>query len=350
MSACGIEDCDRSVTGRGLCRKHYLQQWRAGTITDAPLRDRSVASCPPEHEHDLESCWRDHGCRCGQCRHLRKMERQRNRSRMRAYGRDYTVPRVPLAPVRSHVVQLMQHGGLERIADAAQVSRSAVLDIYFGYRGAAKKARPAPTTVRASTAQRIMSIAPDDIDAAFVSATGTRRRLQALVAVGYSESELARALGVLVTNLSPLMLGSRPRVTVSTYRAVCDLFAANWANPVRSAAGDRARALAKRNGWSGPLAWDDIDDPTETPNVVGDPDAQRSPIDEMAVDLAVSGELVKLNGAERRVAVARLHAERWSDARIAETLHISERTALRIRQELGLKAFEYSELRQVGAA
>lgn len=84
---CSEDECDRPVTARGMCRMHYLREWRSGSVTAAPLRDRGRHTCPVDHPHDLDTCWRDHGCRCDQCRHLRKMERQRRRNRMIAYGR-----------------------------------------------------------------------------------------------------------------------------------------------------------------------------------------------------------------------------------------------------------------------
>jgi hypothetical protein len=216
--------------------------------------------------------------------------------------------------------------------------------------------------------------------------TGTTRRLQALVAIGYTQTELAARLAIHTQYL--WVLTNRPSAQVSqkTYSAVRSLFAALWAHPVEGPPGRRGRSLARKHGWVGPLAWDDIDDPSETPNVHGvQPvttevvrvyetsiyvdlnglwperlfivslrlETETVPaelIDDVAVDLAIRGEAVKLTAAERRVAVTRLHAERWSDKRIAATLHIVDRTVLRIRQDLGLQAFDFSEIRQVDAA
>ena len=317
---------------------HYLREWRSGDVVSRPVRDRSLSVCPDDHPHDLETCWLGHNCRCEQCRHLRKMERQRRRNRMVAYGRSYVEERVPVGPVRDHVVALMAHAGLERIADAAQVSRSLLLDIYFGYRGRQKAHRRSePQSVRASLAERVLAVTPEMLDAAFVPSVGTVRRLQALVAVGYSESELASRLGVLVTNLSGIILGKRSRVTAATYEAVRELFAECWAHPKRGRVGERSRALAKSHRWVGPLAWDDIDDPRETPNLAGEFTGEPQ-LDEIAIEEAMLGRPVKLRHGERREVVRRLNALKLNDQEIATRMHIADRTVLRIRQELGLAA------------
>jgi DNA-binding LacI/PurR family transcriptional regulator len=103
------------------------------------------------------------------------------------------------------------------------------------------------------------------------------------------------------------------------------------------------RALAK--GWVSPLAWDDIDNDPEPVTTEA-----TDEIDEVAVTLACDGQKVKLNPVERREAVRRLHAERYTDPLIAETIGCGTKTALLIRQELGLKTWPYSELVKRGAA
>jgi hypothetical protein len=104
---------------------------------------------------------------------------------------------------------------------------------------------------------------------------------------------------------------------------------------------NRSLGYAKTRRWLLPLAWDDIEPPIAS---------DAGGIDEMAVELTFLGEHVRLSIVERRAAVIRLYAERWSNRRIAETLRITARTVLRIRQELGLEAFDFADLRPVGAA
>lgn len=369
---CGETDCAEPIVARGVCRVHYLQAWRAKTLDELPTTSRERVVCPADHPHDLATCYELHNCRCDGCRRLRRIDRRLRRAELSALGRvdEIRGGRAPAEPVREHLTKLMMHAGLDRIADAAGVRRSTVGNLYYGPRGSSKRnAGTPPQTVHTTIAEQLLAVTPEQIDAAFRDSTGTVRRLRALVATGHSQTVLAQHLGVDRGNLSGLIHGKRPRVSAKTYAATCELFSELWAHPVQGSAGERSRTLAKAHGWVGPLAWDDIDDPAEVANVRGpkkkrikepvDPDnpevlnaprVKEPVIDEIAVELAIKGERVKLTSDERCEAVTRLHRERWSDKRIAAALHVTDRTVLRIRQRLGLEAFDFSEIRQVESA
>lgn len=338
--SCSARDCGRPVTARGMCRRHYLQAWRAGTLDASALRDRHVEVCPPEHPHDLETCWLEHSCRCMQCRHARKMERQRRRNRLLAYDQAVTQPRVPAHKVRRHVLALRDQGlGLDRIADAAGVSRSVVADVVYGPRGAEKAGNPARfikyRTVRVDHANKLLAVTTNQVDAAYISPVGTQRRLQALVAIGYTQTHLAEQLEMRVGNLSKIILGHRPRLRVETHQAVYQVFTRLWSTPQHGKRADASRRLAARRGWLGPLHWDDIDhDPAPaTVDLL-----EEFVIDEAAVTLACSGEQVKLRPQERREGIRRLHAAKLTDGQIATRLHMAPETVQRIRKQLQLPA------------
>ena len=59
-------------------------------------------------------------------------------------------------------------------------------------------------------------------------------------------------------------------------------------------------------------------------------------VDAVAVELALSGLVVKLSFDERREAVRQGVARRWSDSEISRRIGVADRTVLRIRGELGL--------------
>lgn len=263
---CSHEACDRLVVGRGLCRMHYLQEWRAGTVADRPGRAVQKRECPEvddAHAHTHDGCWEKHGCRCGLCVHSRRMEMQHRRKRLRAYGRTDQIggDRVDAGPVRAHVESILAEGiGGERIAEAAGVPRSVILDLRYGRRGKAATSGPRVlTTVLRVHAEPLMALNAADIDRAFLPSQGTVRRLRALVAIGWTQTELSERMGMQVTNFTRLILGYRPRVTAATAEAADDLFRTLWSEPRTGGWADRARRIAVSRSWVGPLGWDDID-------------------------------------------------------------------------------------------
>lgn len=334
---CTVDGCELTVVARGLCRRHYLQEWRAGTIAEHSTRRPHV--CPASHPHD-HSCYLEHVCRCGSCRREQKNWRQRHAARMKAYGRDHRIspPRVDAGPAREHLRALLDAGcGLERVSEASGVGRGVLADLAYGRRGKARKQRSA-MTIRADHAARLLSTTVGDVERGLVNATGTRRRLQALVTIGWTQTELAHRLGVLVTNLNKTITGRHPVVLASTAHNVADLYDRLSMTPKTGTWANHARKIAAEHGWMPPLAWDDIDnDPS--PPVAPDSGAD----DELAISYACEGLPVKLTLTERRAAVARLHTKRLSDKQIADRLGITSQTVLRIRDELKLPGWTKSE-------
>lgn len=336
-------ECGAPSVARRLCRKHYLQVWRAGKTEEHASSRAPVHECPRTdgHEHTVDGCWTLHGCRCGTCRHSRLMERQRRRSRLRAYGREDQIRprRVDAAPVRETFERLLASGfALDRIATAAGVSPSALMDLRFGRRGS-QQGTPI-RTISAAVADAIRDLDAGTITTALVPATGTTRRLQALVATGQTQTTLAELLGRTVGNLSPIVNGHRDRVTVATHDAVKVLFDALWNQHPEGPAHDAARRIAKRHRWLPPLAWDDPDTDPEPPTVERDPIM----IDEIAVAQALNGDGPRLTPAERRICVRTLWEQRKSDGLIAATIRCNVKTVEQIREELGLAAFDQTEL------
>lgn len=107
-----------------------------------------------------------------------------------------------------------------------------------------------------------------------VDGTGTRRRLQALVAKGWTQSELARRLHMDKANL-PKTIASN-LVHARTVRAVNALYDELWqADPtthgIPAHLVEAARRKAATNGWAPVGAWDDdtIDNPAAFPDWTG---------------------------------------------------------------------------------
>lgn len=183
-------------------------------------------------------------------------------------------------------------------------------------------------------------------DGAHVDGTGSARRLQALVAIGWPQAHLGARLGVTPSNMTRPVYGGG-QVTAGLARRVAALFDELQLTPGPSG---RARLRAERNGWVAPLAWDEdtIDDPTAEPIVDADEDVDHDPV---AVDRGV--EWMRLRPAFNR---ASQEYRDWIGRRPPltrpERLAVAERLSAEVSVSalsaaLGIRA---SELRTAGVA
>ncbi|WP_246080803.1 helix-turn-helix domain containing protein [Modestobacter altitudinis] len=255
-------------------------------------------------------------------------------NRERSYGR--WQPYVDAHPVHEHIAALRAAGiGVERIAHLADMALSHIRELADPGLGDG----PGTRRVRPATAARILSIGIDDANRAphsRIDATGTRRRLQALIATGWALDLLANRLGRRPTSLERSM--TSPSVTTRTAKDVAELYERleNTPPPRRTgeqqAATDAARTHAAAQGWQPPLAWDDIDrDPT--------PERSARPhtpddVDDIAIERALAGDGIRYNEltpAEQEQVVHRLTERGRSIRDIAAQLATTKRTVSRRR-------------------
>ena len=224
------------------------------------------------HEHGTYAAYTLDKCRCHPCV-AAAVDYERTRLRRIAYGR--WQPYVPAEPARQHVRALMSAGvGLKRIATLTGVPQGTLWKLIYGKtRTGGDRRRTA--RVRQSTHDELLALRPtlDNLSGrAHVDGTGTRRRLQALVALGWSQAQLAARLGMNPSTLSRIIDTDRP-VRAATARAVRDLYRElSDRQPPQDThrqrgAVARARNHAKARGWLVPAWWDDdtIDDPATRP-------------------------------------------------------------------------------------
>lgn len=311
-------------------------------------------ACPPEHKHATNgTCYAVHRCRCDDCR-TGRAEHASARRREQAYGR-YDHGLVDAAPVRKHVEYLQAHGmGWKRIGVVSGVGSTGVSTLVYGRKGPADDPRRGEVLQRTSRvkAEKILAVRPD-LQAlsggALIPSRGTQRRVQALVARGWSQAKIGALVDVTPGNFWRVMKADS--VTAKFALTVMAVYDRLWNTPPPNEewrdriAFSRSLNYAAERRWVAPFGWDDIDLDV-TPPLPDDADG----VDDVAVELAMSGADVRLSKGERRVAVERLWSARFSDARIAERLRFTERTALRIRQELDLPAFKPDEIVTVRAA
>jgi len=320
---------------RHSCDKHRLavertarRAHRAGTrVTRECIHPRS------QHVHGTRAAYVKDRCRCTDCT-AANTAASRTANRQRTYGR--WQPLVDAGPVHDHLVALRAAGiGVERIASFADMSVSHVRKL-----AAPGRAHP---RIRASTATRILNVSVDDAHRAphsRVDATGTRRRLQALVAIGWSPellaTELARSSGSLRRTLTS------PSVTARTAQDVAALYERLSNTPPprdtgdQRTAADAAQVHATAHDWLPPLAWDDIDTDVPPP-----PAATKPPpddVDEIAVERAMAGEDIHyadLTAAEQAQVIRRLTDRGRSLRDIAAQLATTKRTVSRQRAAVG---------------
>lgn len=197
------------------------------------------------------------GCHCADCRAANARYAKLAKFRSDT-GRSVLVD---ARPVRNHLQKLREAGvGKRTIAARSGVSQT-VVDRLLGINSDRPAAR-----VRPETAKRLLSVRVEDVAAGTrVSIVGTQRRLQALIALGWTQTEIAQRVGWTVANLNTLVHGRSPQVNRGTHERVQSVYEELSMLPGPS---DNARRLALRYGWCTPLAWDDdsIDDPASRPS------------------------------------------------------------------------------------
>ncbi|WPH57756.1 hypothetical protein [Mycobacterium phage WXIN] len=174
---------------------------------------------------------------------------------------------VDAAPVVEHIAQLRKKGlGLERIAELACVDRRGLQRFVSGhaqrcYGLTAKKVLDVPIPAVPHEVARL---------GARVDSIGTVRRIRALIAIGYSCTELAKRLDSDTNVVSILSTGRRKQTTAEFASRVEKQFQAlQMEIPPESQGSKKAIARARERGWAPPLAWDEdsIDDLRAKPSV-----------------------------------------------------------------------------------
>jgi transcriptional regulator with XRE-family HTH domain len=191
---------------------------------------------------------------------------QTYRNKQVAYGRWQTVM-VDAGPVRAHLLALRAAGiGNRRIGELSGVSRSALQKMSRNRPGTDQ---PLRSNVWRSTANRILAI-PLEVDnrgyGVRIDSTGSLRRLRALQAIGWTQTEIAHRIGWTLQNLNRYFISDPARINRGTAVTIAKVFNELQLIPGPS---ERSRRHARKHGWAPPLAWDEdtIDDPAAKPDI-----------------------------------------------------------------------------------
>lgn len=288
MSTLVLVRCDCSWSGRydSQARAHYAlsrhscdktQRDRAralrGRERDAAV-DRTPKTCQhkvADHQHGTYAAYTLDGCRCPPCVVARSAYDQ-NRNRQTAYGR--WSPYVDATPAADHLRRLSAAGmGWKRAADAAGVPQSSVYPLLYGRKD--RRRGDPRTRARRQLVDAILAVpmpTVHDLGATTViDGTGTRRRLEALIAAGWSVSAVAERGGIDRQALDSAL--AWVPVAAKTARAVRAVYESigddppPQSTPSQRTSATRSRARAAQHGWVIPAMWDadDLDDPYAAP-------------------------------------------------------------------------------------
>jgi hypothetical protein len=139
--------------------------------------------------------------------------------------------------------------------------------------------------------------------------TGVRRRIQALVAIGYTWERIDDELGEISRQSEKWAAGDTAYVFPATYKKVAEVYERLCmtfppeTTPAEKRAASRSRNRARRLGWVPPLAWLNIDDrnehpantytPTDRATQLADLDELHTGISEVCAHLNITRETLQ---------------------------------------------------------
>ncbi len=245
-----------------------------GRPADHPRPDHTCT----RHTAGARACYVRHGCRCRDCTDTATAVARKYKW-VHGNGRS---AKVPGGPVRAHLARLraagMSTAEIERVTGVPQAT---FRNIESGR----------VTDVQRPTAQAILAAKPVPVAqqrVGFVDGTGTRRRLQALAAIGWTGPALAAKLGRSRTRVRAILRGDG-EVSAALRARVMALYDDLWDQPQTGTQSLRAALAAQRHGWAPPLAWDDghgphgIDNPAAKPATAPDPTGRGHRAAELAM-------------------------------------------------------------------
>lgn len=305
--------CDRQRSRKAAAERRRARMAAIDRTPKPCLHQRTT------HVHGTHACYTLDRCKCWPCvRANTAYENQRKR--LHAYGRWNGL--VDAEPARQHVRTLMASGiGWKRVASLAGVPVDNVCKLIYGAPGRtpSKRIRPASSDALLAVTAGRDSLA----EGSCVDPAGTRRRLRALIALGWSQSKLAARLGMTGANLGTLIRGDsavqkRTADKVVVLYAQLSMTLPPQVTHHEKVAAARSRNYAKKRGWLPPLAYDDgdLDAPEGQPAAIHqDDDAGGDYLDHAAIERRIAGDRVRITKTEAAEVVHRMRAagRSWND-------------------------------------
>lgn len=223
--------------------------------------------------HNTLTCYTNYRCRRPECT-ARYHAYEQARKQAQKAGLPST-DLVDATPVRRHILRLTATGiGPYSIAAATGIRPQTIHDIIRPQpsRGVGRRYRVTP-----QLADKILAITPDNATPLRVDATGTHRRIQALVAAGWPQQTIARHAGLSSQYLSALL--QRTSIYATTAQAIAKTYnELSQQRPSRAGIdklqSKKARNRAASHGWPTPKYWAQHPDLLDDPHFV--PEASRT--------------------------------------------------------------------------
>lgn len=278
------------------------------------------------------------GCRCYTCAYAVSVYSEDRRKQIAAGTWQPFINFTDNTAVRDHIEAHARAGvGTRQLALLSGVDRKVIQCVRSGSR----KGRPLGR-MRRDLAEKILAV-PVSADTAaahaVVSATGARRRIQALCAIGWGFRAQAELAGWPRDRWH--RINREERILAATAQLVRDVYRQLSMTPAPTGyASTRIRKVAARDGWFPPLAWDDecLDDPAATPCVVPAVADSDPRADELAVQHAAAGHAVELDPITRVELVRRLTDANYTTEQIATLAQTTVHNVGRIRSDYKIRA------------
>jgi DNA-binding Xre family transcriptional regulator len=125
--------------------------------------------------------------------------------------------------------------------------------------------------IRRSTLEQILAVQVEQpAPGKYIDITGTRRRVQALRAIGWSAQAIAEKCGSARARIDVISSGEQPTIRHQLAEKIAQTFIELHQTPAPAGCSSTvAKKYARLNGWAPPGAWDDIDDPAALPDWTG---------------------------------------------------------------------------------
>lgn len=261
------------------------------------------------HQHGTYLAFLRDGCHCDPCTTAHRTYAKRSAHATVTGTHTYT----DANRARTRVQVLLANGlTIGQIEQRSGVHRTAIRVLIGDFPG-----RPASKRITKTTHAALLAVNVDRVgteQSGLVDPTGTRRRLQALMTIGWPARHLATRLHMSSATIPALTYTKTHKpVLASTRASVIDLYDELALQvPPPSRVTTRVKNIASARGWHPPLVWDDdtIDDPGSSPATgdttpIDDVD-EANHIDDVAISRGMAGDrTIRLTKHEKYELTAR---------------------------------------------